>query len=90
MSAVVQKFPQQTDDFKIEKNVPFNGRISSRKGTSKYPFQEMEVGDSFSFGADNNDVHKIRMAASRFGLTNGMTFSTSRQKDGTYRCWRTA
>lgn len=90
MSAVVQKFPQQATGFKIEKNVPFNGHVSSRKGASKYPFPEMEVGDSFSFGADNSDVDKIRMAASRFGQTNGMTFSTSRQKDGTYRCWRTA
>lgn len=70
--------------FKIEKNI----EISSRgRGVSKYPFAQMDVGDSFS--APHTAAMKIRSAAFSFGKRSGFRFST--RKDGDQvRIWRIA
>jgi hypothetical protein len=43
--------------FKIEKGVPIP-ELDTRKGKSKYPFYEMEVGDSFLAPASKHDTLK--------------------------------
>lgn len=86
MSAVVQKFPQQTTCFKIEKNVPLT---PSRGRLAKYPFREMEVGDSFHIPSPVFP-RLVNSAAYNFGKKRGWKFAFRKQNDGTYRCWRTA
>lgn len=68
--------------FEIEKNVELNTR------KVVYPFQDMEVGDSFSFPV--NLYHKVASAASGYGRRNNMKFSMRSFKDeGVGRIWRT-
>jgi hypothetical protein len=73
--------------FKIEKNVPCMPWIER-----KYPFNSMEVGDSFLIPDPTpEDIKKIRSAASVYGTRYKKKFSTQRdsEKLGSYRCWRT-
>lgn len=68
-------------EFKIEKGVPVPP--SSHLNT-KYPFAQMEVGDSIhatNFHAPN--------AAHQWGKTNGRKFASRKEGDG-YRIWRIA
>lgn len=60
----------------------------------KYPFATMEVGHSFFIeAADEEDMHRLRSAASHFGKRRGWKFTvrkaTENEANG-YRCWRTA
>lgn len=68
--------------YEIEKNVP-HVKINGR---TKYPFVDMEVGDSFSLSAE--EMIKLRSASVAYGRANGKKFSTTRQADGSCRCWR--
>lgn len=71
-------------EFKIEKRVPLP---SPRKhgGESKYPFRDMEVGDSFIVkGSDGNS---IRSTASNAGRRLGRKFTVANEEDG-HRIWR--
>lgn len=67
----------------IEKDVPMPKLPSALrvKGSSKYPFARMEVGDSF-FSATN-----AQSAALRYGRSNNMRFSARKLEVG-YRIWR--
>jgi hypothetical protein len=64
---------------KIEKGIPLPCR---------FPFEQMEVGDSFAVPPD---VHRttVSIAALRYGRKHGAKFSTRKTPDGTIRCWRT-
>jgi hypothetical protein len=64
----------------IEKNVPIPAR---------YPFGEMEVGDSFAIplGVARNTV---TVAAGRYDDKHNMKFTVRRMADNTLRCWRIA
>ena len=66
---------------KIEKGIPMPTRLRS-----KYPFKEMEVGDSFQVGEEMKET--IRSASSIFGARNNMKFSVRKYGNG-YRIWRT-
>lgn len=68
--------------YAIEKGVPPPEQISK----AKYPFPEMEVGDSFV--APQSDIDKVRFAAGQMARRKGMKFATRRMDDGTYRIWR--
>lgn len=51
-------------EFKIEKNVPMPPRLSN---PGKYPWRQMEVGDSFfapgwTAGRFNNNIQRVRLA----------------------------
>lgn len=89
--------------YKIEKQIPIppgNGRDKVRK----YPFNEMEIGDSFGIGSTGSAKvrydaaaaygsrlsleHRIRVAASAYGSRHGMKFSVKTDSTGGYRCWR--
>ena len=63
---------------KVEKGMPIPNR---------YPFDEMEVGDSFALppGVARNTVS---VAAGRYGEKHAMKFTVRRMDDKTLRCWR--
>ncbi len=67
---------------KIEKNItmPLPGRGRPRK----YPFLEMQLGDSFW-----SDGVSIRACASQAGKDHNMKFTTRKDGEG-IRVWRTA
>lgn len=73
--------------FEIEKNIPIPGYHC------KYPFEKMEIGDSF-FVKEASDSYrrKVRNAANMFGKKNGCKFKTRsmKNKDGIdgIRIWR--
>lgn len=53
----------------------------------RYPFEHMEVGDSFAVppGVARTTV---AIAAMRYGRKHGMRFVTRMMPDRSYRCWR--
>lgn len=63
----------------VEKNVPL---------PKKYPFDEMEVGDSFEL-LDTMKRNTVNIAARRYGDKTGKKFVV-RTKDKKLRCWRLA
>jgi hypothetical protein len=65
---------------KIEKNIPIPGR---------YPFGQMEVGDSFAIPPSINR-QTVSVAARRYSDKYNKTFVTRKMPDNTVRCWRTA
>lgn len=67
----------------IEKGIPIPKIKRGRP--PKYPFSEMEVGDSFAVSKE--DVKNVRNCASRFTRINGGWFFVVSQK-GSWRCWR--
>jgi hypothetical protein len=67
----------------IDKNIP--APDPSRRGGAKYPWRQMEVGDSF-FVADVT-TNNLGTAAQQVGKRMGATFTT-RKVDGGARVWR--
>lgn len=63
---------------KIEKGIPHP--------RSRFPFQEMEVGDSFLIPQEVPRM-TVCVAAHRFGKDKGLKFSVRMTPEG-YRCWR--
>lgn len=68
--------------FKIEKGVPIPSRTAP-----KYPFMQMEVGDSVLITGERKG--SVTGAAFYVGKTHGMKF-TSRSVGGGVRVWRIA
>ena len=64
---------------KIEKNV----QMPRTNTSGKYPFGEMEVGDSFV-----TTEKYVRAASQIFGKLNGKKFVTRTQEDKSIRVWR--
>ena len=67
--------------YEIEKGIE---RPKFGGGPAKYPWRDMEVGDSF-FTPDGN----ARSIVTKAGKANGCKFS-SRKVEGGYRIWRIA
>lgn len=75
-------------EYKIDKGVPYPKK---RKPTSRFPFQDMEVGDSFFLTKD--DANTVRAVASIFARRHGITLTvrnTTEQGVEGKRVWRTA
>jgi hypothetical protein len=53
----------------------------------KYPFEQMEVGDSFAV-PDTVKRTTLSIAMRRYGRKNNKKFTVRKFKDGAYRCWR--
>ncbi|MEK0324869.1 MAG: hypothetical protein QQN63_04115 [Nitrosopumilus sp.] len=51
---------------------------------AKYPFKELEVGQSFVYPHE-----KVRLAAASHAKRYGVKFTVRKTEDGKYRCWRT-
>lgn len=75
-------------EIKIDKNVWMPGRCGSGDATRKYPFNTMEVGDSFEINGHAPD--KVRNSAYAFGRMNNRKFAVRQTGEGSYRCWRIA
>lgn len=65
---------------RIDKNVPL---------PTKYPFKDMQVGDSFVVPVK---IHRttVSVAALRYGRKHGMKFVVRMMPDRSLRCWRIA
>ena len=72
---------------KVESGIPIP---TTRK--TKYPWLQMEIGDSFTVNASyNNNAGKIRSAAAGAGRRYKRRFTIRTIDDGqTIRVWRTA
>ena len=76
-------------EFTIQKNMPRPVRTSSLKGKTKYPFNEMDVGDYFAVGTFAGAVRAAREAWYRNNPASSFRFAISKTPDG-YGCWRVA
>lgn len=63
---------------RIEKNVPLPQR---------YPFAQMEIGDSFAVPEGINRT-RVSVAAKRHGDKHGQKFTVRIMPDRSFRCWR--
>lgn len=72
---------------RVQKGVPMPAiRPRGRKGTkyARYPWKQMEIGDSFLFPNEiGRACHAMVIAASKAGRK----FKAAKTDDG-YRCWR--
>lgn len=69
----------------IDKNIPVpEGRKKGRRVA--YPFEQMEVGDSFVI--PDGEREKCRMAAYAWGKRRNLRFVVRLDDDGDVRCWR--
>jgi len=70
------------DTYLIEKHVP------RPRGSGRYPFADMEVGDSF-FISEKSRGEAARVAARNFKIRNAPEWAFSTRKEGTgLRLWR--
>lgn len=70
----------------VEKGIPMP-EMKSHSSRRKYPWYEMEVGDSFAFPEGTTMAKALTTASSQ--SKNGREFK-SRRVDGGIRCWRIA
>lgn len=78
--------------FQIEKDVP----VPKRKFRGKYPFGEMEVGDSFLVPADDEGATyipkyrrpRVAGAIRTYSARHGKRFTYRRLEDNSVRVWR--
>lgn len=72
---------------RINKDTPM---ISKWPFANKFPFENMQVGDSFAVPDDVTRV-AVSVAAMRYGKKNTMKFTIRlASEDGKLRCWRIA
>ena len=64
---------------KIDKNIPVPD-----EQRRKYPWREMEVGDSFAFPPGLKTYEHVKQANGRYFPKKFVL----RKMNGTYRCWR--
>ena len=70
----------------IEKNIPVN-KFLKRSRNHKYPFRELELGDSFYVALSEQEINVLRVLAWRFAKATGWKFVTKRVDSGV-RVWR--
>lgn len=63
---------------RVDKDVPIPKR---------YPFEQMEVGDSFAVPEGINRT-RVSVAAMRYGREHKMKFTVRQMPDRSLRCWR--
>ena len=76
---------KKTTEFRIEKGVEMPGL--SGDATRKYPFNQMEVGDSFAVPVSKEQ--SVRNSSFQYGKVHKIKFSV-RKHAGAFRCWRIA
>ncbi len=72
-------------EIKIDKDIPFRPAIRGKRD-SKYPWMEMEIGDSFLFPASLKKSTACNNA-SFASKSHGKKFVVRKTPEG-YRCWR--
>ena len=76
---------EKESDVKIEKNIPIPEACGGAI-TRKYPFNEMEVGDSI-FIEGRKGSYTPGNAAHNYGKNHGKKFTSRKENDG-FRIWR--
>lgn len=76
---------QRAARYPIEKGVPLPDHQRRGSQNSRYPFPDMEVGDSFAF--EEHEHRRVAQAAHAYKKRTGRGF-TVRRVDGGGRCWR--
>ena len=76
---------KETKMFSVEKNV----RMSPRHKNSKYPFAEMDIGDSILVpaGVEGGTI-RVGVAARSYAAYSGKKFSRKTLQNGDMRIWR--
>ena len=89
--SLVTKVAKKMIKFEISKTVAMPHMESHKPGPNpKYPFHEMEVGDSFFITAEQFP-NRVREAAKQHGRKYGKRFVLRTNKeDGSARIWRVA
>lgn len=72
--------------FTIEKSIPIP---ATRKPNEVYPFQELEVGDSFFVPFTVSNPGSVRACASAYAKRHSVKLVCKKVEDG-MRVWRTA
>lgn len=86
MTAAIRSIKHTTQPFSIDKGFPIPGP-NAKGNNAKYPWAEMEVGDSFVM--DRPQVHASK-AAVGYARRHGWKFATRKIDDNHTRVWRTA
>lgn len=83
----------QTNGYQVETGIPLPD-LRGRTSNNRYPFSEMNVGDSFPLEtSDIKELERVRTAASYYGIRNKPKKFAIRRIDPitkAYRCWRVA
>lgn len=74
----------KNSEFKIEKDVPVALSVMGRP--SRYPFTDMEPGDSILVPAEHEK--QAGWSAAKYAAYHGKTFASRKQSDGSRRIWR--
>lgn len=75
--------------YKIEKNIPIPADALTASGRTKYPFADMEIGDSFVVAGKEKMASTVNSAARRLGFK--FVSKPERDDEGTVigvRVWR--
>lgn len=75
----------------IEKDVPLDSIVETRKRMNKYPWKDMEIGDSFLFGTDAYATLAYSLVRQANKFNQPKKFVMKRfNMDGIerFRCWR--
>lgn len=75
--------------FEIRKNVPVPPAGKAGGRSAKYPFRNMEVGDSFEATMSDAEAKQVQRAATSYARRNGVKFTTRRSATGV-GVWRIA
>jgi hypothetical protein len=87
---MVRAWSDDMSDFVIETDVPLvPAKAYDVGGAKRYPFESMEVGDSFAFEAEAGKGERVRGRAAQYGKAHGKRFVV-RIGQGKGRCWRIA
>lgn len=85
---VSNRIQMEFKEMKIEKGVPIPEQGENRK--MKYPWRQMEVGDSFFIECDVYKANSVLSAARSWSYrnTDGLSQFARREEDNGYRFWR--
>lgn len=71
--------------YTVDKKVPIPKRFGGKGAAVKYPWHELEVGDSFL--VEGTEQRSVSSSAASFGSRNKMKFATRKEGNKT-RVWR--
>lgn len=73
---------------KLDKGIPLPPRVKTGRAT-KYPWKDMEVGDSFFVPGGPGVDHSLRTSASHRGRLDACKYAVRKVANG-FRVWRTS
>ena len=72
--------------YDIEKNIQMSLETQRKLTKRKYPFADMEVGDSFQ--VEKEERERVRTACYNEGVRKKKLFKVGKDMQGNIRCWR--